>query len=225
MIKLVLLDVDGTITDINRSLSLSAVESMRRAQQSGIIVSLVSGNVIPVMYALKTYIGLRAPVFGENGGIMLTDDTIKAFFDISKPLNFFNHISKEGLASGILTNKWRETSMGYSPASGMEERIVEISREYDVEVVNSGYSWHILNKGQDKGFALSVLIDMFKLKSSEAAVIGDSFNDVPMFKNDVMKAVPANAEPTLRRIADLVSIKSHGEGTSDLLQRIMEMNQ
>ncbi|MEM0158831.1 MAG: HAD hydrolase family protein, partial [Thermoplasmataceae archaeon] len=106
-----------------------------------------------------------------------------------------------------------------------EEQIVEISREYDVEVVNSGYSWHILNKGQDKGFALSVLIDMFKLKSSEAAVIGDSFNDMPMFKNDVMKAVPANAEPTLRRIADLVSIKSHGEGTSDLLQRIMEMNQ
>ncbi|HLH85819.1 MAG TPA: phosphoglycolate phosphatase [Thermoplasmataceae archaeon] len=225
MIKLVLMDVDGTITDRERRVSTEAVNAIRKAQRSGIMVSLVSGNVIPVMYALKTYVGIESPVFGENGGIMLDGDSVQPFFDITKPRQFFDTLLSMGLAQGILTNRWRETSMGYAPAKGMEDRIVKMAAEYDVEVANSGFSWHILNRGQDKGFALSILMRKFNLKHDEIAVIGDSFNDLPMFKDGVVKAVPSNAEPELRKIANLVSERSHGKGTAELLLRIVRSNQ
>ena len=67
MIELVILDVDGTITDQNRIISTKAIESIRAAEQNGTVVSLISGNVIPVMYALKIFLGINGPVFAENG--------------------------------------------------------------------------------------------------------------------------------------------------------------
>ena len=88
MIKLVLLDVDGTLTDTRRLISVRAVEAIRKAQKEGIIISLASGNVVPVMYGLKTFVGIRAPVFAENGGVMFQNDEIFPFFQWISRKNF-----------------------------------------------------------------------------------------------------------------------------------------
>ncbi|MGC8609583.1 MAG: HAD hydrolase family protein, partial [Thermoplasmata archaeon] len=74
MIRLVAMDVDGTITDKKRLISTKAIESIRQAENNGITVSLLSGNVIPVVYSLKVFIGINGPVFGENGGVMFDND-------------------------------------------------------------------------------------------------------------------------------------------------------
>jgi phosphoglycolate phosphatase (TIGR01487 family) len=219
MIKLVLSDIDGTITDNRRVLSSSASEQIRKVQDSGVIVSLVSGNVIPVMYTFRTYLGLRAPLFAENGGAMI-EDSIRQFFTMEKPMAFFRHLEKTGLARGIMTNQWRLCSMGFDPLGDVANEISDLSTQYDVEITNSGFSWHILNVGQNKGFALHYLMERYGLKPEEVLVIGDNLNDIPMFMDGVRKAVPANAEEELKKRADYVARLGHGDGSAEILSSI-----
>lgn len=220
MIKLALLDVDGTLTDPGRLISLKAVEAIRKVQNDGIIVSLASGNVIPVMYGVKIFVGVKAPVFAENGGVMFQNDEISPFFSMDGPGKLFGRLEKQGKLKGILSNKWRMTSMAYVPFGGKAE---EITREAETEglvTVDSGFSWHLLNKGQDKGFALDKLKEIYSLDYDEILVMGDSYNDAPMFRKGVVKVVPANAEESLKAIADHVTKEGNGDGVAEILLNI-----
>lgn len=216
MIKLVLLDVDGTITDPNRVISTKAIEAMRKVQNEGVRVCLASGNVLPVMYGLKIFLGLNSPVFAENGGVMYQDE-MEIFFSRDKPKAVFESLEKEGLLEGILSNRWRETSYGYFPVEGKEEYITSVSEEAGLVTVDSGYSWHLLNPGQDKGFAMEHLREMYGLNYNEILVMGDSYNDFPMFRKEVFKAVPGNARVALKDIADYVAKSSNGDGVAEVL--------
>lgn len=219
MIKLALLDVDGTITDTKRMISTRAVEEIRKAQDNGVLVSLVSGNVVPVMYGLRIFIGLKAPVFAENGGAMFQDD-IRTFFQIDGPRKVFQRMESEGMAEGIISNQWRLTSVGYVPKPGFENYISGLARENGLATVDSGYSWHLLNKGQDKGFALEKLRSQYDLDYDEILVMGDSFNDASMFMEKVYKAAPNNAEEKIKEMADYVCTSTNGDGVAEVLSRI-----
>lgn len=219
MIKLVLSDIDGTITDSRRVLSSSASEQIRKVQDSGVVVSLVSGNVIPVMYTFRTYLGLKAPLFAENGGAMI-EDNVTQFFTMDRPMAFFRVLEKSGLARGIMTNQWRLCSMGFDPVGPVEKEISRMSADYNVDITNSGFSWHILNAGQDKGFALRYLIKRYGLRPEEVLVMGDNLNDIPMFMDGVRKAVPANAEEELKGRADYVARSGHGDGSAEILSSL-----
>ena len=220
MIKLVLLDVDGTLTDTRRLISVRAVEAIRKAQKEGIIISLASGNVVPVMYGLKIFVGISAPVFAENGGAMFQNDEIFTFFSMDAPKKLFDRMEGEGKLKGILSNRWRLTSMAYVPTGAVPEQIAAEAQKKDLVTVDSGYSWHLLNKGQDKGFALEKLKESYSLDYYEILVMGDAYNDAPMFKKDVVKVVPSNAEESMKAIADHVAKESNGDGVAEVLQNL-----
>lgn len=217
MIKLVLLDVDGTITDPGRLISTKAVEAIRKVQKDGVAVSLASGNVVPVMYSLKTFIGIGAPVFAENGGAMFQNDEIFPFFSMEGPKRLFCSLEEEGKLKGILSNKWRLTSMAYVPMAQYAVEVSQIAEKEGLVTVDSGFSWHLLNKGQDKGFALEKLREIYSLDYEEILVMGDSYNDAPMFKKNVVKVVPANGEESLKEMADHIAKEGNGDGVAEIL--------
>lgn len=216
MIKLVLLDVDGTLTGRDRRISTRAVEAIRNSQKQGTVVCLASGNVIPVMYGLRIFLGLNGPVFGENGGVMY-QERVESFFTMEKPLKLFRELEIEGLLEGILSNKWRECSMAYVPAENQENEISARAASDGLFTVDSGFSWHLLNSGQNKGFALEHLKKMYSLRYEEMLVMGDSFNDMSMFRKEVFKAVPMNAEERLKEVADYTAKSSNGDGVAEVL--------
>ena len=72
-IKLLATDIDGTLT-IDRSsefIPIEAMEFMRRLEDYGVLVSLVSANALPIIVGLRRYLGLRGPVIAENGACLL----------------------------------------------------------------------------------------------------------------------------------------------------------
>ncbi len=220
MIKLVLLDVDGTLTDPGRLISTRAVVAIRKAQKDGIIVSLASGNVVPVMYGIKTFVGVKAPVFAENGGAMFQNDEISTFFPMDMPKKLFDRLESEGKLKGILSNRWRLTSMAYVLSGASPEEITAEAHKDGLVTVDSGYSWHLLNKGQDKGFALEKLKEAYSLDYDEILVMGDAYNDAAMFKENVIKVVPSNAEDSLKSMADHILKEKDGNGVAEILKKI-----
>ncbi|WP_162509701.1 HAD hydrolase family protein [Thermogymnomonas acidicola] len=130
MIRLILSDVDGTITHRDRRIDVAAIEAIRKAIGRGILVSLVSGNVIPVMYGLEVFIGLNAPAFAENGGCYIMKEHVEAFFSKEKPEEFLRHIERITSAYGIFSNAWRLTSMGFGMREDDEERVREEAKKF-----------------------------------------------------------------------------------------------
>ncbi len=218
MIKLIVLDVDGTLTDKIRKISLDAIENIRKAISNNIVVSLVSGNVIPVMFGLKTYIGINGPVFGENGGIMLNDSKITPFFDKTLPEQFLNEISKTTSAREMFTNKWRETSVAFTMDEEDIKTVLKKASESGLYIVDSKFAWHIMNKGQNKAFAVEHLKKLYGINNSDILVIGDSDNDLNMFELDVHKASPSNASQNIKNLSEYVSKYPYGSEIVDIFE-------
>ncbi len=69
MLRAILTDVDGTITDHGRSLHTGAIEVIRELVSRGVEVVLASGNTACFMDALCRMIGTSGTFIGENGGV------------------------------------------------------------------------------------------------------------------------------------------------------------
>ena len=69
MPKAFITDIDGTLTDDRRRLSMHAVEEIRRLVDAGIPVVLASGNTVCFIDALSKMIGTSGDIIAENGGV------------------------------------------------------------------------------------------------------------------------------------------------------------
>ena len=217
MIKLVVLDVDGTLTNKNRLISISAIKYIRKGINKNVIFSLISGNVIPVMFALQTFIGINGPVFAENGGILLYKNRIEKFFDKSGVEKFLEHISKKSSVEPVFTNMWRETSAAFNMNNYDKNYVSDEAEKHGLYIVNSKFTWHLMDKNQNKAYAVNYMKNEFKLNYDEILVVGDSDNDMPMFNLNVNRACPANATDTIKNKSDYVSKHRYGNEMKDVL--------
>jgi hypothetical protein len=90
--KAVVCNVDGTITNSSKMIQTLGIEVLRQAQDKGCTVILASGNVLPVVYGLSTFIGLRGPVVAENGGVVSYKDEVYMLFSNEVPLKAYEHL-------------------------------------------------------------------------------------------------------------------------------------
>lgn len=81
----------------------------------------------------------------------------------------------------------------------------------------------IRKAGSSKGKALKRLLKHLKINEKHTAVIGDWYNDIPMFKSETLKIAVANAIPELLRLADFVTSKSNKEdGAAEFFEMILK---
>jgi len=68
-IRLVMTDVDGTITTGEDSISSVVFRVIRHLEEQDIIVGLVSGRTLPELESLAHDLGITGPIIAENGGV------------------------------------------------------------------------------------------------------------------------------------------------------------
>ena len=85
------------------------------------------------------------------------------------------------------------------------------------------YYIEIRKKNASKAKGMLRLLKYLKIKPQEAAVIGDWYNDISLFKTKAFKVALSNAVPEIKRMSDLVTEKSNNEdGTSEFLERLLK---
>lgn len=85
------------------------------------------------------------------------------------------------------------------------------------------YYLEIRKSGSTKGNALKRLLKHMNLKESDAAVVGDWYNDISMFRTRTFKVAVSNAVAELKRNADYITKKSNNEdATGELLNLILK---
>ncbi len=220
MIKTVAIDVDGTITDNKRRLCPSAIEAIHKAENNGIPVIIVTGNILAFTKFLSMLLGTTGGLVAENGGVIQSDKGEIVFGDLKKCQKAYE----------FLKTRYPVRKVEYSV-----ERISEIAlyrdvpsklikntlKDFDVEIYDSGFAVHITDPHVNKGSSLLNLLKNKGISGNEVLAVGDSENDLDFLKVAGVKVAVANAEPELKAIADYVTEKPYGNGVKEALERFL----
>jgi phosphoglycolate phosphatase (TIGR01487 family) len=217
-LKAVVIDIDGTLTDMQRRLDLKAAAAIRELT---VPVILASGNVLGFVKCAAKLIGTSDIMIAENGGV------VSMGFDGPVHVSGDNARCKEILE--ILRKHFDLEEL-----DGAERRSeVALRRNFDIdaarqvlvdgniggiELVDTGFAVHIKTVDVNKGTALVMIAEMMGLDAGDFVAIGDSANDIEMIRTAGLGVAVGNAHPALKEVADLVTTGQYGAGVVEVLK-------
>ncbi len=215
-IKVIVVDIDGTLTDMSRHINLEAVRELR---QLPIPVVLSSGNVICFVRAAAKLLGASDMMIGENGGV------VQAGYD-AKPIVLADiEAVPPGprRAAERVPRAWsRWTRPTASPSSlsagtSTSRRQSASWHEHfpELEIVDTQFALHLKHRDVNKATGLRKIAEIMGIESRNVAAMGDSENDLPMLKEAGLAIAVGNAAPELKAVADYVSKASYGDGAAE----------
>ena len=226
--SVVVIDIDGTITDGKKHLSTEAVHALRILEDVGIPVVLATGNVRPVTYGLWRFLGLSAPMCCENGGVIWhpswDEPMLRATAAEAKEAARWLADEIDGLdPNGIATNRWRESEWCLFPYENLEAVTAAMATGPwpHLSVVRTGFAIHLMEPHLSKGEGLKVLFDRMGWSVEDALCVGDAPNDLPMFELLHWSVAVGGAFDAVAQAADVVSPHPHGATFPPLVDAIL----
>ena len=204
MLKALVTDVDGTITDRRRRINTDAIETLRTLIDAEIEVVLASGNTVCFMDGLCKMVGTDGTIISENGGVYRRGfgGTLHIPGDQKVCLEAFevlrDHFAGEGVRLELFSAQYRFADVAFARNIDPDDvRAVVRDHHLPVRVLDTGFAIHLQDPGVSKGTAMRDLAREMGLLPDEILAIGDSENDIEMLRTAGVGVAVANApEPT-----------------------------
>jgi phosphoglycolate phosphatase (TIGR01487 family) len=224
MVPPLALDIDGTLTTPTGRIDPRVFELLPAWEAP---VVFATGKAFPYPVALAHFLGREETVIAENGGVAYVDGetTIVGDPDAARAVveAFRERGGAVGWGDGDTVNRWRETEVAVAPdADEALLREAAAAAGGDVEVVDTGYAFHVKSTGVSKGRALTRVADALGLAADDFVAVGDSENDVSTFGVAGESYAVANADDAAREAADELLADGYMDGTASLLARLRE---
>jgi len=216
-VKAVAVDVDGTLADEDRNISLEAVAALRQVERAGVLVMLASGNVLPIAFGLSQYLGFTGPVIAENGGIVLYKQKVWVIGDPTGPRKAYDYLRKKMDAARLFTDQWRQTEIGLKGDVDFK-KVKRLLVGRGVDVQTTGFAVHIMRTGMDKFIGVKKACELLGITPDQVAAIGDSDNDEMMVRECGFGIAVANALEGTKLVASYVAKKEDGDGIVEGLE-------
>ncbi|WP_290597391.1 MULTISPECIES: phosphoglycolate phosphatase [unclassified Archaeoglobus] len=214
-LEAIAVDIDGTLTDRRRALNCRAVDALRKVR---VPVILATGNISCFARAAAKLIGVSDVVICENGGVVRFeydgDDIVLG--DKEKCVRALEILERH-FDLELLDFEYRKSEICLRRNFDIE-RARKLIDGLGVKIIDSGFAYHITDADVSKGKALVYVAEKLGIKPDSFAVIGDSENDVDMFRVAGFGIAVANADERLKEFADLVTPSPNGNGVVEALQ-------
>jgi phosphoglycolate phosphatase (TIGR01487 family) len=224
VLKALLTDIDGTLTDPSRRINTGAVQVIRSLVDEGVEVVLASGNTSCFMEALCKMIGTRGTFIAENGGVFRVgfDGKLHIKGDQGVCRNALEvlqaHYRLQGKELNLFSPTYRFSDLAFARTVPSEE-VKNILKDHPVQVIDTGFAIHLQARGINKGTALLALAPEMGLKPEDFLAIGDSVNDIQMLKTAGIGLTVANAHPDTKAAAQYVAEKEYGDGFVEAIEK------
>jgi phosphoglycolate phosphatase (TIGR01487 family) len=208
--RLVVTDVDGTMTDVDRRLDPGAVGAVRSLEERGIPVVLATGNVLPIALALHRSLGLSGPIVAENGGLVWWKgpngrDRVRRLADRALALRAYRKLHRAGLpVRRLFTDRWRESEVALEPNVSLAS-VRRVLAGEPLTVESTGYAIHLMELGAGKAAGLAHVFAPLGWELSDAVALGDGDNDVRMLRASGFGVSFPSGSPRARAAADYVT--------------------
>ena len=187
-LRLLMTDVDGTLTPGGDVSSTAVRVAIRRLEARGITVGLVSGRTLPGLEALACSLGISGPVIAENGGVAKLragGQPVPLGYSREPALKALGRLKEAfpGRITERADNQERLVDMVFwaegIPAGTLSAHLT------DTQLLDSGYILHVMQAGISKGATLMKLLAQVSpgdLTPEAVLVIGDSATDRSLFE-------------------------------------------
>ncbi len=217
-IRAVVLDVDGTLTDENKVISLEILSVLRKLDKNGIKIIFATGNVMPVIYGIYMYLGLRwGSIIAENGGVIFHNSEIEVLGDRKEIDKILNEKADKNRYRLLFTDRWRVSEVALTMDSdlGYIESLFH-NDKFIVEV--SGFAIHIAHSGISKRNGVKEMLKRIGIDRSEVSAFGDGDNDADLLSYVGTGIAVANGSAKAKSNAKYVTVKPHSEGVIEGLR-------
>ncbi|WP_456455752.1 phosphoglycolate phosphatase [Methanopyrus sp.] len=228
MVSLVITDIDGTITGGDRAVHLKCVRYLRELQKRGILVGIATGNTLYYSRSAATLLGFEGPLIAENGGIVAVDDEEISTVpeeDVELIQEAYRELRRRLGVRRTEPPGLRRTEVAIYrdvPVEEIERVLDGLGYSDRIEVVDTGFAYHLKSKQVDKGKGLLVICERLGIDPNDVVAIGDGDNDAPLLKASGLGVAPANATENVKRIADVVLDAEDGDGVATFLRNLLE---
>lgn len=232
-IKLVMTDVDGTLTSGDGFFPAVVWEAIWLLEAHDIMVGLVSGRTLSRLEAFAGELGISGPVIAENGAVAKVDwqnaladlgySREPALRDLEKLKKLFPDAIEDGV-----WNRERLVDLAIR-CHGVE--IKELRRHLEAsELLDSGYLLHIMPRGVSKANTLKRLlgeIDDGGICDEEVLVVGDALTDLSLFRGFchsvlvINPKLPPEQAFILQQAAGYSSHSVHGDGFAEVIFHLL----
>lgn len=219
MVPPLVLDIDGTLTMPAGGLDPRVFEALP-AWDAPII--LATGKAFPYPVALCHFLAMPELVVAEHGGVVYANDEVRVTVDSERPQAaaraFVDRGGDLGWGEADTVNRWRETEVAVN-LDADEGLLRDVAAEFDLDVVDTGYAYHLKTPGVEKGDGVRAVASALGIDPTDFVAVGDSENDVSTFNVVGESFAVANADDRARAAADHVTGGAHMDGTLDVLDR------
>ena len=213
-----------------------AAAAICELENLGITVGLVSGRFMGKLDEMAKELAIDGPIIAENGGLakLHVDDNLYPLGYLREPaLKALDKLKKlfPDSIRGREDNADRLIDVVfYSDVLSTEELGEHI--DGDVQLLDSGYIRHLMQKGITKGKTLQTILNdaqYANLDPEEVMVMGDSPTDISLFDlfpNSVLVQnpnLPDDQTQTLKTICRYESTLSFGEGFTEIANHIINL--
>lgn len=210
-------DYDGTLATDGRVLpeTLSALE---RLLASGRRLVLVTGRELDQLKEVCPRLDLFEYVVAENGALLYQPSTGKETpLATPPPASFVSTLKQRGVGpisvGRVIVATWEPH----------ETTVLATIRDLGLElqvIFNKG-AVMILPAGVTKASGLAYALAQMEISPHNAVAVGDAENDHALLASCECGVAVANALPTLKSAADLVTAADHGAGVVELIDKLL----
>ncbi len=210
-------DFDGTLAEHGNA-SETTLQALARLRASGRRLVLVTGRTLDDLLTRESTLQLFDRVVAENGAVL--------YSPVSREEQLLAAAPPADLLDALRQRQVRPLDLGrvivstdHSQAPAVLDTIAALGLEYQL-VFNKG-ALMVLPSGVNKATGLASALDQLKLSPHNTVGIGDAENDHAFLAECECAVAVANALPSLKEQADLVTQANAGAGVAELIDQLL----
>lgn len=241
-IKLIALDMDGTLVNHEGEVSQANAAAVKKAKEKGIHVVLSTGRSLSRCRDIAESLGRSSYIVTINGGEIydhefnLVDQNILEHKHVERLWElknehglYFWSSTVQGLYNTqnpfdkeILDYEWLK--FGYDIEDDEVRQVIldELNANKDLEVTNSSPTNIEINPvGVNKAAALLKVCDWLDIEMKQVMAVGDSMNDMAMIREAGLGVAMGNAQDAVKKEAAFVTTSNQEDGVAFAIEKII----
>ncbi|MEC1686866.1 Cof-type HAD-IIB family hydrolase [Bacillus mojavensis] len=236
-IKLIAIDMDGTLLNDEQLISDENRKAIREAEDKGVYVVISTGRTLMTCRELAESLELSSFLITANGSEiwdsnfnlverkLLHTDHIKMMWNLRNKhnTNFWastvNKVWRGEFPENITDHEWLKFGFDIEDDDIRNEVLAELRKNKELEITNSSPTNIEVNAlGINKAAALAKVSEKLGFTMEHVMAMGDSLNDIAMIKEAGLGVAMGNAQDIVKETADWITDTNIEDGVAKAIR-------